>query len=106
MGAALPFLTAARHVVIVTVAEEGSGDSASAARLAATLRRHRIEVGVETVQPGTERPVEALLAAARTVRADLLVMGGYGHTRLREMVFGGFTEHALRGAELPLLMAH
>jgi len=39
-------------------------------------------------------------------RADLLVMGGYGHSRLREWVFGGFTEHVLADAPLPLLIAH
>jgi nucleotide-binding universal stress UspA family protein len=36
----------------------------------------------------------------------LLVMGGYGHTRLREWVFGGFTQHALDHADIPVLMAH
>src|SRR5262245_33877949 len=72
VGAAMPFLAQAARVVIVTVAEEGSGDSASAARLAATLRRHRIDVGVDTVQPGTRRPVEALTEAARAHQAMLL----------------------------------
>ena len=33
-------------------------------------------------------------------------MGGYGHSRLREWIFGGFTLHALRGCEVPVLMAH
>jgi nucleotide-binding universal stress UspA family protein len=45
------------------------------------------------------------LATARD-RADLLVMGGYGHSRLREWVFGGFTQLVLADAPLPVLIAH
>jgi nucleotide-binding universal stress UspA family protein len=49
---------------------------------------------------------EALLAQAAAQGADLLVMGAYGHTRLREMVFGGATRHALRRAALPVLFGN
>ena len=49
--------------------------------------------------------VETLLSAA-TEHAALLVMGGYGHSRLREWIFGGFTLHVLRAAAVPVLMAH
>jgi nucleotide-binding universal stress UspA family protein len=51
-------------------------------------------------------PAETLLAAARAAGADLLVMGGYGHSRMREVIFGGFTRHMLSGADLPILMVH
>ena len=47
-----------------------------------------------------------MLAAASELGAGLLVMGGYGHSRVRELVFGGVTEHVIRGAKLPVLMAH
>ena len=46
-----------------------------------------------------------LLSVAAEHKA-LLVMGGYGRSRLREWIFGGFTLHVLRGAEVPVLMAH
>jgi nucleotide-binding universal stress UspA family protein len=49
---------------------------------------------------------EVLLAQAAAHAADLLVMGAYGHTRLREMVFGGATRHVLREATLPVLFAN
>ena len=55
---------------------------------------------------GTKRPVELLLDAAAGLHAMLLVMGGYGHSRVRELVFGGFTERVIRMADLPVLMAH
>ncbi len=47
-----------------------------------------------------------LLLAAAAEHAALLVMGGYGHSRLREWIFGGFTRRVLQGADIPVLMAH
>jgi nucleotide-binding universal stress UspA family protein len=51
-------------------------------------------------------PVETMLEGAATAGADLLVMGGYSHSRVREVLFGGFTRRVLTAAELPVLMAH
>ena len=51
-------------------------------------------------------PVEVLLESAKSIGATLLIMGGYSHSRLREVVFGGFTQRILNGADLPVLMAH
>jgi nucleotide-binding universal stress UspA family protein len=47
-----------------------------------------------------------MLAAAAAAKADMLVMGGYGHSRVREVIFGGFTRRVLSHADLPVLMAH
>ena len=47
-----------------------------------------------------------MLAEASEIGAGLLIMGGYGHGRLREFVFGGVTEHVIRAAAIPVLMAH
>ncbi|MBN8901048.1 MAG: universal stress protein, partial [Rhodospirillales bacterium] len=47
-----------------------------------------------------------LLEAAAELGCGLLVMGGYGHGRLREAVFGGFTRAVLQAAPMPVLMAH
>jgi nucleotide-binding universal stress UspA family protein len=49
---------------------------------------------------------EMLLACANEMEADLLVMGCYGHTRLRELVFGGASRHVLAHMSLPVLMSH
>ena len=49
---------------------------------------------------------EALLSAVRDENADLLVMGGYGHSRVRELILGGVTRHVLGNASVPVLMAH
>ena len=76
------------------------------ADIAAHLARHGLRVEV-TVRPSMNFSVAyALLDHARTVGADLLVAGGYGHSRLREAVLGGSTRELLETAHLPVLFSH
>jgi nucleotide-binding universal stress UspA family protein len=106
VAAAMPFLAQAKRVVILTAAEDDRTDRSEAARLLVTLQRHDIAAEARRLQPGSRNAADTLLAAAGEIDAGLLVMGGYGHSRLRELVFGGVTEHVIRGAALPVLMAH
>jgi nucleotide-binding universal stress UspA family protein len=113
VGAAMPFIARAGRVLVLTTSEAAAADSppddtsrVSCERLVATLRLHNPEVSTSHVPVGEGTPVEALLAAATEARASLLVMGGYGHGELREMVFGGFTRSVLGGAAMPVLMMH
>lgn len=106
VGAAMPLLLKAKRVAILTVVEDDEADDGSTARLRDSLRRHRISVELRTLRPDTRPPAQVLLAEASEMGAGLLVMGGYGHGRLREWVFGGVTEHVLRTAAMPVLMAH
>lgn len=101
-SAALPFLKTAKEVRIVTV-ENGAPD-ARTIDLEAYLRVHGI--AAKTVHAGGQsRAVgDVLLEAARD--ADLLVIGGYGHSRLREWIAGGVTRRILSQATLPLLLTH
>jgi nucleotide-binding universal stress UspA family protein len=104
--AAMPFLSIAKQIVIMTVAEDATAlEEEGAARLMANFRWHGFPVSVRRLQPDARGPAETLLAAARE-QAALLVMGGYGHSRLREWIFGGFTQRVLRDAEVPVLIAH
>jgi nucleotide-binding universal stress UspA family protein len=103
--AALPFLQIAKQIVTMTVAEDQRALEEEAERLMAGLRWHGVPVSVRHLQPEGRSAADALLAAARE-HADLLIMGGYGHSRLREWIFGGFTLRVLRGTEVPVLMAH
>jgi nucleotide-binding universal stress UspA family protein len=106
IAAALPLIRKASKVVILTVQEAADADpDSSPARLAAALRWHNT-VEVKVLPRGRAEPVEVLMNAARDAKATLLVMGGYGHTRLREAVFGGFTRAVLENAPIPVLMAH
>lgn len=75
------------------------------ADMALYLARHGIKV--EVLQQDTPLDIgDALLSLAADINADLLVMGCYGHTRLRELVLGGATRTVLRTMTLPVLMAH
>jgi nucleotide-binding universal stress UspA family protein len=103
--AALPFLLIAKQIVIMTVAEDKHAPEEEAARLMAGLRWHGVPVSVRHLQPDRHGAADTLLAAA-CEHAALLVMGGYGHSRLREWIFGGVTLSVLRSAEVPVLMAH
>jgi len=67
---------------------------------------HNASVAVQRLTPTGGAPADVLLKAAHDVEADLLVMGAYGHSRVREVVFGGFTRRILQVADLPVLMAH
>jgi nucleotide-binding universal stress UspA family protein len=103
--AAMPLLSSAKQILIVTVAEEEGLSDEEGARLATSLRWHGLNVSTRHIQPDRHGAAETLLAFAREQGA-LVVMGAYGHSRLREWVFGGFTQRVLRGADVPVLMMH
>ena len=104
--AAMPLLSIAKEIVIMTVAEDKTAlEEEGAARLMANFRWHGFAVSVRRLEPDAHGPAETLLAAARE-QAALLVISGYGHSRLREWIFGGFTRQVLRKAEMPVLIAH
>jgi nucleotide-binding universal stress UspA family protein len=104
VASALPILEAADHVSVLTV---GTIDSAATAQdLIAYLARHDVRASHESVAAGGASTGAVLLAHAEQSRADLLVMGAYGHSRLREMILGGATRDVLSAATIPVLMAH
>jgi len=105
--AALPLLRAARSTTVI-----GCGDAAGetaggdpCAQLAAWLGRHGIAARAGH-RAAAGDVGEALLSAAADMEAGLLVMGGYGHARYRELVLGGVTATILRALTLPVLLAH
>ena len=100
---AMPFIHRADRVAIVTV-DEASGLVQSARELADYLRWHGAEAQVEAVEPGGDGTGADILGAAARLGTDLLVMGAYTHSRLRELIFGGATLHILYEAPLPVLM--
>jgi nucleotide-binding universal stress UspA family protein len=98
---ALPFLTAAESVTLIAAGEDAS---ASLDAGTALLKRHGAKVATRQVEPGLGQGA-TLLDAAMAEGADLLVMGAYGHSRLREIVLGGATREVLRSARLPVLLS-
>jgi nucleotide-binding universal stress UspA family protein len=106
VAAAQPFLQMADRVVILSVTEDARADERSCERLRHALSWQNPRISVQCLQHGDRSAVDTLLAAAAAANADLLVMGGYGHSRVREVMFGGFTRRVLSHADLPVLMAH
>ncbi len=104
--AAMPFLRAASQINVFVVPESGDDSDKSHLRLVRMLRWHNQNVTINALSDADRTPVALLLDAAAKANCGLLVMGGYGHTRLREAVFGGFTRAVLEAAPLPVLMAH
>jgi nucleotide-binding universal stress UspA family protein len=104
---ALPVLARAEQVRIIVVntggamAERNPGDD-----MARHLARHDVTVDVKHVPRNGESIHTILLNEARYLGADLLVMGGYGHSRTGEWLFGGVTRDILNEAHIPLLMSH
>jgi nucleotide-binding universal stress UspA family protein len=74
--------------------------------MASALARHGIKVTAEPMPTADENAGAALLTKAGDIGADLLVMGAYGHSRVREFVFGGASETVIKSAPLPVLMSH
>lgn len=103
--AAMPLLSRSKRILIVTVAEEQGLSDEEGAGLMTSLAWHGLNASTRHLRPERLGAADTLLAAAAEEGA-LVVMGAYGHSRLREWIFGGFTEHVLRGAVVPVLMMH
>jgi nucleotide-binding universal stress UspA family protein len=106
VGDAMPFLERAKMVQVVVVTERGKGDEIPGADIAQHLARHDVTVDVKQIVAPDAKPAEVLLSHAADTSADLLVLGGYGHSRLREFVLGGVTRSILETMTVPTLMSH
>ena len=95
------------HVVIVDPSATPYAMGAEpGADVATFLARHGVKVTVETLASGGRDPAIVLQRHATDIGAELIVMGAYGHSRLRERIFGGATQTMLGHVETPVLMAH
>jgi nucleotide-binding universal stress UspA family protein len=105
---ALPLLEAAEKVHILEIKERGDKTDALApdTTIAASLARHGIKPTVRTSVAADISVGDDLLSRLSDLDADLLVMGAYGHSRMRELVFGGVTRHIARHMTVPTLFSH
>ena len=76
------------------------------AELAATLARHGVRSEAKVITAEDSGVGEALLTCAKDSKSDLLVIGAYGHSRLREFVLGSATRQVLKGLSLPVFFSH
>lgn len=104
---ALPILRLARSVRVVTITHEKAILAEPPPHeIVLELAAHDIKAAYETVDAKGRDAATALTDYVRAHSGDLLVMGGYGHSRLRELVLGGATKHMLTHLPVPLLMSH
>ena len=104
---ALPFLRRAKLVEVVTVASEpAKSDEMPGADIAHHLARHGVKVELKRIVTAETDVASTILSHAADSSADFLVMGGYGHSRLREFILGGVTREILASMTVPVLMSH
>lgn len=105
---ALPLLTGAEKVQILEVKERADAETALApdTTIAASLARHGIKPNVHSIGVGKQSVADEILSRIAGDKADLLVLGAYGHSRFREFVFGGVTRHIARHMTVPTLFSH
>jgi nucleotide-binding universal stress UspA family protein len=104
---ALPFLKAADKVVVAPVKpDRAAHGEAPGTDIGLYLSRHGVRVEVAAIQ-GTDLDAgNALLSRAADLSIDLIVMGGYGHSRMSELILGGVTRTMLESMTVPVLMSH
>ena len=106
--AAMPLLKAAStvHIAIVDPPETGPERSDPGGALAVYLYRHGVRSDIQVMTRQGKKVSERLAQHVTETGADMLVMGGYGHSRFREAVLGGATRDMLQCSSVPVLMAH
>lgn len=105
---AIPFLQRASQIIVGIVEEGGASEQfgvEAGADIGRYFSRHGIAAEIRTIN-GWVNVGEALLNEAERTGAQMIVMGGYGHSRFREWIMGGVTRHVLTHATVPVLIAH
>lgn len=105
---ALPLLKKAEMVNIVVIDPPSHGPERSdpGGALCQLLARHGVRTEVSVLAKTMPRTADVLCRHVRDVDADLVVMGAYGHSRLRQAILGGATRNMLEIAEVPVFLAH
>ena len=106
ISAAMPLLTKAQHVVLVSIREAADSTAEAVAEIIRQLQWHDIDADARVLSLDGRSTAELLAATARDCGATLLIMGGYGHRRARELLFGGCTQAVIGAAETPVFLLH
>ena len=106
IGFAMPLLRRAQQVQILTADESKHAEASSDSGLVRHLGWHGVRATVHRFHPATRSTGEGLLNQAYAGNADLLVMGAFTQSRLRQMILGGVTRKVLAESKVPVLMTH
>jgi nucleotide-binding universal stress UspA family protein len=101
-----PFVTRAEAVTIISVNEPDTPAETSVANLMNHLARRGVKPVVERLSADPADVQPTILSVAADCGIDLIVMGGYGHSRLHERILGGVTRGMLQSMTVPTLMSH
>jgi nucleotide-binding universal stress UspA family protein len=102
----MSLLQQANRVTVLTVTGGTGVPGPTAEQMVRYLQRNRVVAEPLTIELNGRNTGEAILATADSLGCDLLIKGAYTQSRLRQMLFGGATQHVLANAALPVLMAH
>ena len=92
--------------VVIVASDRPKSDEIAGADIGQHLARHGLKVEVKRIVATDTDVADTLLSHAADTAADFMVMGGYGHSRLREFVLGGATRGILSSMTIPVLMSH
>jgi nucleotide-binding universal stress UspA family protein len=107
IGDAMPFLVRAKSIeILVVTGERDKSGEITGTNMKRHLARHDINVEIKRISAGNADVQNAILAHAADCGADFMVMGAYGHSRLREFILGGVTRSILKSMPVPVLMSH
>jgi nucleotide-binding universal stress UspA family protein len=106
VSAAMPFLMKARRAVFASVVERNDDITDAINEITRQVAWNGVSAETKVIAANGHPPQKLLSAAADTCDADLVVMGAYGHSRMREMLFGGCTQAFIEHADRPVLLMH
>lgn len=106
LSAAMPLLYQAEKIFVVSVSEKGAAIDPSVDDVVRRLRRHDLNVVPDRIAADRRSAAAGLKEHVDDLKADLLVMGAYGHNRMRQFIFGSFTKEVLLGASIPVFLSH
>jgi nucleotide-binding universal stress UspA family protein len=105
VSSAIDLLRGVTHVRVLSI-QEGRKDRHPASDLVHYLAWEGVSASVTEPSSPTGTAAEQILATAKSLQAGFVLMGGYSHGRLRQLVLGGVTSYMMDHADLPVLMAH
>ena len=103
---AMPLLKKAKAIDVVTVESRERRNEIAGIEIAEHLARHGLKIELKPIVATDTDVANTILSYAADASTDLIVMGGYGHSRLREFILGGATRGILGAMTVPTLMAH